>query len=296
MRVFYLLPIAAVALAVYAGCSDSKPAAKQQTAELKESAMTIDVSIKLGEMGPDFAKRYPSKVKVQKQPAGLDFYEIDWKRPRGSVNVEHGKHSVVIHDVLSVLASQDLEAFKAEGLKDFYVSSGVTAPDLIPHDEARQKIHAILRGILNVGWQQVIELSEPRLKGRARLDYMFATTNSNGLDATHLPTFEEWMRIPSRTPWSFYANGVYMDVTFTREPTLTDPNKPGSYLLTFKLKTETQHLRGYAGPDNRLRWKEFVPAELAKAAEQRKKLEAELRAKGVPIDESYQDPPLPAFK
>jgi hypothetical protein len=259
--------------------------------------VTKDISIKLGESGESFAKRYAGVVRVTHSTPNVDFYRIAWdQRAPGTVHVEHGKQTFTIEHALSVQSPQELRDLKAEGLKDFDVSSGVTAPDLIPHDEARQKIHAILRGILNVGWQQVIELSEPRLKGRARLDYMFATTNSNGLDATHLPTFEEWMRIPSRTPWSFYANGVYMDVTFTREPTLTDPNKPGSYLLTFNLKTETEHLRGYAGPDNRLRWKEFVPAELAKAAEQRKKLEAELRAKGVPIDESYRDPPLPSLK
>jgi hypothetical protein len=146
------------------------------------------------------------------------------------------------------------------------------------------------------GWQQVIERSEPRLKGKARQDYMFTTSNLNGLDATHMPTFEEWMRIESRTPWSFYANGVYLEVSFTRESTLTDPTKPGAYLLSFNIKTEAEYFRGYAGPDNRLRWKEVVPKELVKVAALRAQKEAELKAKGVPIDESYQDPPVPSFK
>jgi hypothetical protein len=136
----------------------------------------------------------------------------------------------------------------------------------------------------------------PRLNGKARQDYMFATSNLNGLDATYAPTFEEWMRVESRTPWSFYANGVYLEVAFTREPTLTDPAKPGSYLLTFNIKTETEYFRGYAGPDNRLRWKEVVPQELVKVAALRAGKEAELRAKGVAIDESYQDPPVPVMK
>ena len=104
------------------------------------------------------------------------------------------------------------------------------------------------------------------------------------------------MRIESHTPWSFYADGLYMEVSFTRERTLTDPTKPGSYLLTFNIKTETEYFRGFAGPDNRLRWKEVLPQELAKVAVTRAQKETELRAKGVPIDESYQDPPVPALK
>ena len=261
--------------------------------------MTQEVTIKLGELGPDFAKRYGSMVRVTHSTPGVDFYQIDWdKRPRGVVKLDNGKQSLVIEDALGVQAVQELRELKSEGLNSFSVYAGmsVPSPSLIPHDEARLKIHAILRGILDAGWKQVIERSEPRLKGKARQNYMFATSNLNGLDATYTPTFEEWMRVESRTPWSFYANGIYMEVTFTREPTLTDPAKPGSYLLTFNIKTETEYFRGYAGPDDRLRWKQVVPQELVKVAALRASKEAELRAKGVVIDESYQDPPVPVMK
>ena len=126
--------------------------------------------------------------------------------------------------------------------------------------------------------------------------YALAQNKYVGLDVTYVPTLEEWMQIESRTPWTFYANGVYMNVIFTRERTLTDPTKPGSYLLTFNIKTATEYFRGFAGPDNRLRWKEVLPQELAKVAALRAQKEAELRARSVAIDEAYQDPPAPAFK
>ena len=67
-------------------------------------------------------------------------------------------------------------------------------------------------------------------------------------------------------------------------------------MLTFNIKTETEYFRGYAGPDDRLRWKQVVPQELVKVAALRASKEAELRAKGVVIDESYQDPPVPVMK
>jgi hypothetical protein len=259
--------------------------------------MTQRVSINLGEMGPAFAKRYPGSIRVQHQPAGIDFYSIDWERPRGVVIIDHGKNSFEIEDALSVLTSQSLSEFKEEGLSEFSVSRGMSVPDpgLIAHDEARLKTYAILRRILDAGWKTTIPRSRPRLKGQARLEYCLNVSDSIGLDPAHQPTFEEWMRISSHTSWSFYADGAFLSVEFTRERTLTDPNKPGSYLLTFKIQSAIEYFRGYAGPDNRLRWKELLPAELAKVAKLRAEKEAELKAKGVLIDDSYQDPPPPAL-
>ena len=290
--------VSLLAATIVAACGQSSAPPSEETTVPKVSIMTQRVSIRLGESGPAFAKRYPELVRVQHQPAGIDFYSVDWDRPRGVVVVDHGKNAFEIEDVLSVQAPQDLEELRPEGLNEFMINSGMSVPDpgLVPHDEARLKTYAILHRILDAGWQQVIERSEPRLSGKARQEYMFATSNLNGLDATYVPTFEDWMRIQSRTPWSFYANGVFMEVSFTREPTLTDPTKPGSYLLTFNVKTATEYFRGFAGPGNRLRWKEVVPQELVQVAALRAKKEAELRAEGVPIDESYQDPPMPSFK
>lgn len=252
-----------------------------------------NVSIKLGESAASFMKRYPD-VKRVRQPAGLDFYSIDWdERPRGTVTLEHGRYTIIIHDVLGLTTSEDQAELKNDGFFEYTIFAGVSSPDLISHDEARLKTYAILRHLLDAGWRQVIERSDPRLSGKARQDYMFATSNLNGLDAMYVPTFVDWMRIESGTPWSFYASGAFLQVAFTRERTLTDPTKLGSYLLTFNIQTATEYFRGYAGPDNRLRWKEVLPEELEKVAKLRAQKEAELKAKGVPIDESYRDPPVP---
>jgi hypothetical protein len=296
MRPFWIhASLCGILVAALAACQGKSPP-DLATHETKESKKMINsVSIKLGESAAAFVKRYPG-VKLVRQPAGLDFYSIDWdERPRGVVTLEHGKNTIVVDDALGLLTSEDQADLKSEGLFAYTVFAGmsVPSPSLIPHDEARIKTYAILRSIMEAGWRQVIERSEPRLSGKARQDYMFATSNLNGLDATYVPTFEDWMRIPSRTPWSFYADGAFLSVEFTRERTLTDPNKPGSYLLTFRIQTATEYFRGYAGPDNRLRWKELLPAELAKVAKLRAEKEAELKAKGVPIDDSYRDPPPP---
>lgn len=276
------------------GCDSSQTSTP--ASESRSSIMPTEVSIKLGEIGPDFSERYPDLVQVQHQPAGLDFYKIDWERPRGTVRIDHGRYSLTIDDVLGVSSSQDLKEFKSEGLNEFDVYSGVTEPDLISHDEARLKFFDLLQSIKQKGWKPVVYRDDPRLSGKARFDYMTAVSKYTGLDPNYLPSFDEWMRLESETTWPFYADHVYLDVTFTREPTLIDPNKPGSYLLGFKIMTETEYFRGFAASEDRARWKEVVPAELKRQAAEREKKEAALKATGIKIDESYQDPPVPDFK
>ena len=283
---FRVLSLLFLGLALLAGC--------QEHAKKESNIMTQNVSIKIGEQGAAFVKRYPDLVKVQHQPAGLDFYEIHWKQSvPGTVIIDHGKHTFTIEDVLGVLSDQDRGEFANEGLAEFDVSSGITAPDLIAHDEARQKMHVMLQRILQAGWKMFIDRGDPRLRGKDALDYVLTTSHYSTLDASYIPTFEEWMRIESRTTWYFYADHVYLSVNFTREHTLTDPTKPGSYLVSFNLKSENEFYRGYVGGENRKNWKTLLPAELAKLAPVRAEIEAKLRAQGIKIDETYQDPPLP---
>lgn len=258
--------------------------------------MTQEVIIKIGELGSEFQKRYPSQVKINKQPAGLDFYSIDWDaRPRGTIKVEHGENSFVIEGALGLQTSIDLELPK-EGFDSIRIYAGITDPDLISHDEARLKVYELLKKIEQAGWRTITSRSRPRLAGKDRLSYAINASSAIGLDLDYIPSLEEWMRIENLTEWSFYANKQFLNVYFKRESSLLDPNKPGSYLLTFTLTSEIEHFRGYAGPDNRAKWKEILNSQLDKLKPLRAQREAALQAQGIKIDEAYQDPPLPILK
>lgn len=71
-------------------------------------------------------------------------------------------------------------------------------------------------------------------------------SSSIGLDVDYTPTLAEWMRIESQTPWGFWRDGVYLEVSFMREHTLVDPTKPGAYVVTdtkVKRFTGTSHTK-----------------------------------------------------
>lgn len=294
----------AAAAALSSGCKDhaALPTASNPTAtqiEQKVSLMTQEVSIKIGEQADEFVKRYPSQVKINKQPAGLDFYMIDWNsRPRGTVKIEHGQYSFAVEDVLGIQTSSDSELL-IEGFYDYTIFAGLSTNNdqgLIAHGEARDKLYAILKKIEQKGWRVVTPRSRPRLTGQDRLNYVLKVSNSVGLDTQYLPTLDEWMQIQNLTDWNFYSDGQYLSVHFKRERSLLEATKPGSYLITFTLTSETEQFRGYVESEDRMRWKTLLPSQLDKLKPVRAKAETALKTQGIKIDETYQDPPLPNLK
>lgn len=278
---------------VLAGCSDHPSSSKLPLNNSESVSMSEPMVIKLGETGPAFAKRNAGKITVTHQPAGVDFYSARWgSQPHGIVKIDLGGHSLTLSHVLSVQAGQELGQFADEGLYEFTINAGITEPELMTHDEARLETYKLLAMILKAGWKPFIERSEPRLSGKARYDYTLNTVSVNGLDPAYLPTMDEWMRIESRTPWTFYAPGAYLEVSFTRERSLMDASRPGAYMLTFNVKTEAESLRGYVDSEERAHWRNLLPKLLPKLALARQQKEAELRSRGISIDETYRDPTL----
>ena len=253
-----------------------------------------EVVLRLGESGPSLGGRYPNLVKVVKQPAGIDFYKIKWyERPRGIVVLDHGRYSVRLEDVLSVSAGQDSEEpGKSEGLSEYSIGVGlsVPSPGLLSHDEAKQRIYEIVSRLLSQGWELIYQRDDPRLMGRDRLAKVAAGDFSFGLDVLYVPSLDEWMQVPTRSFWMLHADGVFLKVSFQRERTLLDPTELGAYVLSFDFETAAVYFRGYVKSEDRERWKELLPPILARLAAERARREAELKSKGVKIDESYRDP------
>jgi hypothetical protein len=253
------------------------------------------IEVKIGESGSYFAGKNSPRLKVDRQPAGLNFYTIDFRTSDlGAVTLAVGSTNTAIDNVMSITGTEDLD-FKDEGISEFHINTAITEANLISHDEARLKFANILRNILRAGWTPTIPRSKPRLRGKAMTEYLLRSVKYTTLDASYVPSFDEWMSLPSLTQWAFYNNHTYLNVTFTREHTLTDPRKPGAYLLTFEIKSEAEHFRRYVHGSNRSRWTEFLRKELNILSESRARTEAELRKRGIMIDETYEDPPVPSM-
>lgn len=257
--------------------------------------MESSITLKINEPAAEFVNRNKNMIKVVNRPPGVNFYMASWdQKDPGFVTFTHGSNTLSIKNVLGATGA-DAPSSSQEGLVQFKVYAGLTQPDLIGHDEARKLFISQLRGIRKAGWRIFINEGDPRLRGKAMLDFILAESSASSMDADYEPTFAEWMNIPSNTLWQFHINHVYLTVSFTREPTLLDPEKPGSYLISYTIESENEHYRNYVTPKQRAQWKSALPSQLEYLPTMRDEKEAELRARGVQIDDTYQDQPVPDF-
>ncbi|MFZ6754754.1 hypothetical protein ACO0KY_15400 [Undibacterium sp. Dicai25W] len=251
--------------------------------------MVQKISIRLGESGDDFVQRIGKKaVRVNKQPAGMNFYDIDWtiyNPGPGQITFEHGMHTFTISNALGAMGSTFEPDNHKWGIFSFDLSFGLTAPELIPHDEARQKFIALLKMLQEKGWRQFYYRDAARIMGRSSL-------HSINIDVRYIPTFEEWIALEDGAGWNLEADGVYMRIVMYRDDDRLNPLQPGAYFMTMELHNEEDEVRSHFLYEDRDNWKVLWPDRMKKAHESRTKEEAAARAKGYQIDTDYQDPPI----
>lgn len=254
---------------------------------------TKPVEVYIGESGVSLAARLTPTATVDRQPAGLNFHEIHWPfESMGSVIFKNGGKRFPIDHVLSFLGTEDME-LKEEGLLEVSIGSSISDKEKILHDEAKLLTIAYLQRIMHQGWKPTIPRDAPRLRGKDMNNYLLTIDRYTTLDPNYMPTLTEWMQYEDGTTWEFYDNKVFLTVKITRDLSLVDPLKPGAYFMSTSAQNESEHFRGYLNGSRRARWKELLPSIIDAMNKTRKKKEASLREKGISIDETYVDPPLP---
>jgi hypothetical protein len=284
-----------ILLAVLIGCA--VVAAYAYFIEGKEKEKEImtypeKISIALKQSGEGWKNEYGDIVHVNVQPAGVNFYKIQPLRTKQSITVrlEHGGLSLEIPRVLSVTGTQDME--KKEGIDSIQLSAGLSSQPLMEHDAARRYVWSLVKSIRAAGWQKYIEETDPRLNGKAAYEY--AVQEHGALDPDYELSLTEWMAMPARTRWSFYAKDAFLSLEFDRDMQRMDPAKPGAYLLNVSISSAEQQFSSNFEFEERDHWRSLWDAAARKWKQERNIKEAKLRAQGVAIDIDYQDPPLPA--
>lgn len=252
--------------------------------------MKSEVTLRLGLSGQDFSVAIGREdVRVSKQPAGLNFYQLDWPDwTTGSVHFEHGVNSFELTNVLGLMGTEDVDRLQA-GVDQLDISFGLPPRNAIPHNEARLQVLALLEHLQDAGWRQNYYFSAARIKGRSTLK------KSSSLDVRYAPTVEEWMSLDD-AGWKLQADGVFMDISMHRDGDRMDPSWPGAYIMSMTLETEEQYMRSHFSEQDRDNWKALWPEFSKVLKKSRARKEAESRAQGLEIDTDYQDPPILALQ
>ena len=261
-----------------------------QGGEQNMNPMTI--KIKVGELGAQFLQRnnLPAKGHIDKQPAGLSFYEHDWStKTPGTVVVEHGAYSFQIPHAIGVMGTEDNDRINA-GLESFNVRAGISATDTILHDEARRLFIALLQNLIKLGWKPVIFYEEPRLRGDQAFKYSKIDNKYYGTPPDYTPTLDEWMEIDS--DWYLYANDVFLEISLHRDSTKMNPNEPGAYLVSFRIQSKEEKAKAQFEGDDRDHWQELWVDKIKSLKKQRYEKEKELVKRGYTIFTDYEEPKI----
>jgi len=253
----------------------------------------MTIKIKVGEAGTLFLQRnnLPAKGHINKQPAGLNFYDQDWNtNAPGTVIVEHGAYSFQIPYALGVMGTEDVEHMSA-GLAEFNISAGITAADTIMHDEARQKFMTLLQQLLKLGWKPLISYGNPRLTGEQAYIYSEQENYFLGTPVNYIPTLEQWMRIKSGD-WQFYADDIFLKINFQRDRKHMSPNEPGAYLFSFELISKEAKAKNQFEGDDREHWQDLWVDKIKALKKERYAKEKELIQRGFTIYTEYQEPKI----
>ena len=259
------------------------------------SGSNMPISIRLHENGSDFSKKHQGLIKEDRQPAGLNFYEANWRsEQKGNVAIYFNRAILNIDNAIGFVATEDAEKID-EGILEITVNSGITGPYGQHHEKVRDKLFSIFGNIIKTGWTPLIPHALPRLNGKYMLDFALKSANPHGLDPTYVPTADEWLRIKDLTTWEFYSEDAFLQISFLREPKKSNPHKEGIYIIKYNIESKKDYYREFVAPDQKDNWSIQLPKELADAELRRAKLEKKLHSEGIPIITTYRNPPIPDF-
>jgi len=107
--------------------------------------MNETLFIRLGEPAKALVAKNLGTLKLDEQPAGLDFVRAKWREPQlGVIEVKQGVLGVKFDKVLTLDAMQDTGSFGSEGIVEIDVNMMLADKEKIGHDEARQRFFAFL--------------------------------------------------------------------------------------------------------------------------------------------------------
>jgi hypothetical protein len=162
---------------------------------------------------------------------------------------------------------------------------------------AKTFAYSTIANIRNAGWARYIHPSDPRISGAGDDKISDCNALLDGETSGH-PCFDpgyemsdqQWMALGMFSYWYFHKDGYYLTFKAWRSRDRVDPPREASYLFTLSFESEQEYWVDNFEGDDRLRWKELLPAILVEYQARREIMEREAELAGMTIDRSYKNP------
>lgn len=129
------------------------------------------VNIAFGEHGSEWQNEYGKIIKGNKTNFGLDFFDInpDNFKKTLTVIINTGKIKTEVSNVTSISATEDHD--RKNGFIAINITAKINQEEFTSHDIAREYVMGLLNSFVKSGWKNYQYPSDPRLKGKAALEY-----------------------------------------------------------------------------------------------------------------------------
>ena len=271
---------------------------KEENSNMNGNKPSQPLVFTVGENPTDFIQRMKNvgqPIGVDRQPAGLNFYTIDFQQgARQTMRLEHGMHSFNIPPVMSFMGTEDVDLPEL-GIKLLRFSF-VRKDDgqKNTHEQAREFFIGYIKMLADLGWQRFITTSSPRLSGSQSYQYMIENKHNYIPDINFEPNLKTWKAMEDSHIWTLYADDLFINIKYRRKQDPSDknkaPDKSAYYIFSLEITTKDEFAKGYMKFEQRDTWKQHWVPIIKRLKTRRYKIEAELRDKGYTIDTSYQDP------
>lgn len=265
----------------------------------------MKVDMVLGGSVDGFIKSSPVEISSDcSKRLQLCFHEFDFPSsgkflPTLSIHDGHGVLS--LDHVVGLSIYEDFE--RMEGKLDSVDLNLRGVPSRSDVPVAKGFAYSVIQKIVDAGWVRYIRTRDPRIPG-SESEKLPKCGKLSGERISSHPCFdpayemsgEQWWDVDMFYYWYFYKDGFYLTLKGWRSRGEKDPVGHASYLFTLKFESEREYwLSAFQGED-RVKWKELLPALLEKHKIRRKKLEDDAERAGIAIDRTYQDPPIAALQ
>ncbi|MFT4908696.1 MAG: hypothetical protein ACI978_002793 [Oleispira sp.] len=271
---------------------------KEESSRMNGNKSSQPLVFTVGEYPTDFIQRMKNigqTIGVDRQPAGLNFYTIDF--PQGTrkiAQIEHGPYSFDTPPVMGFMGTENMD-FPESGINDLdFTFVRKDDGQKNTHEQAREFFMGYIKMLADLGWQRFISPSEPRLSGPQSYQYILEDDHYYVPDLNVEPNLKTWKAMENSHIWTLYADNLFMEIKYRRKQDPSDQNKTPDesayYIFSLEITTKDEFAKGYMDFANRDTWQQHWASEIKPLKTLRYKIEAELRDKGYIIDTSYQDP------
>lgn len=173
-------------------------------------------------------------------------------------------------------------------------------PDDSTHEENRVFIYKLIEKLKAAGWERRIYPSDPRIPG-TETGKIGSPSTALGIYVLSHPWFDpsymldarRWLEVKEFYDWYLHNDSAYMHLKVWRKDSPSAPEERGTYLIKLAVQTDTEYwLYSFDKKEEQAQWAVLLPKRLENYHKVRTESEDKLRAAGILIDESYQDPPI----